>query len=234
MKKFCFALVATFVMASSSLAQTWDETANGGGDAGSYPLGTFQSSGVPAVYNTITGNLFNVPGTTVSDVDAYCITITDQTTFNASTSPQVAGGESDTRLWLWDLAGNLIMANDDTNRTTGGLMAEIGNVSGFWAGSTNSPGTALLGQNYILTVGGFSTNFRDSLNVNLATFSPLNHLHGLNPFSNGVANNIFGTNSTGGAYQVNLRGAVLTAVPEPSAMLLALTGMISLMVRRKR
>jgi hypothetical protein len=75
----------------------WDETANGGGDAGDLPE-TAQSTGsgaLPAIRGTIGA---------ANDVDVYAIYISDPSTFSATT---IGGTSLDTALWLFDETGRV-------------------------------------------------------------------------------------------------------------------------------
>ncbi len=80
----------------------WDETENGGGDAGD-TIETAQSTAgtFEAIRGTIGG---------ANDVDIYAITITDPSSFSATT---VGGTTIDTALWLFDADGKGVLFNDD-------------------------------------------------------------------------------------------------------------------------
>ena len=114
LRKSIFVAVA-LMLAAPAMADIWDETTNGGGDAGDFPTGSFQVADFAATYDEITGVLFD------TDVDAYCIRILDSTW----SADVIAGTETDTRLWLFDLAGNFLMGNDDSSPTGGALHSFI-------------------------------------------------------------------------------------------------------------
>jgi hypothetical protein len=95
--------IAIAALIASAGAQTWDETANGGGDAGDLPA-TAQVVLGSGSLTAITGNLG------ASDVDMYQIIICDPLNFEATT---VGGATFDTQLWLFDLNGNGVLHNDD-------------------------------------------------------------------------------------------------------------------------
>jgi hypothetical protein len=95
--------IAIAALIASAGAQTWDETANGGGDAGDLPATAQVVSGSGSL-TAITGNLG------ASDVDMYQIIICDPLNFEATT---VGGATFDTQLWLFDLNGNGVLHNDD-------------------------------------------------------------------------------------------------------------------------
>jgi hypothetical protein len=92
----------------------WDETDNGGGDAGDLPE-TAQSTGsdpITKIRGTIGG---------ANDVDVYAIYISDPSTFSATT---IGGTTLDTALWLFDEDGKGVVHNeDDPDATTGFAVA---------------------------------------------------------------------------------------------------------------
>jgi hypothetical protein len=93
----------------------WDETENGGGDAGDLPE-TAQSTGSGPL-SAIRGYL------DPNDVDMYAIYIVDPADFSATT---VGGATWDTQLFLFDADGKGVVAEDDT----GGLQSTINNANG--------------------------------------------------------------------------------------------------------
>ncbi len=95
--------------------QGWDETDNGGGDAGDLPE-TAQSTGSDPI-PVIRGQL------DTDDVDMYAIYIEDPASFVATT---VGGASFDTQLWLFDADGKGVVANDDS----GSLQSRIDNTAG--------------------------------------------------------------------------------------------------------
>ena len=84
----CAAILA---MATIASADTWDEIADGGGDAGDFPGGGFQTQVSNTIYDIITGNNFD-------GIDSFLITITDASIFFIS--DQDFGG-ADTKAFLW-------------------------------------------------------------------------------------------------------------------------------------
>ena len=99
--KYFLGLVLSLSVASFAFGDSWAEV----GDAGDQLFSGFQDTvGMPgATLDSITG----ATNTDVGDAhDAYRITIE-----SADWSIQAAG--FDTRLWLFDTAGNLLMSNDD-------------------------------------------------------------------------------------------------------------------------
>lgn len=100
-------LMLALLTASSAVSQTWDETTDGGGDAGDLPATAQAVVGVGPLA-TITGNI-----TSGTDVDMYLITVTSMATFSADTS--IAPGTlGDTELHLFDITGMGIAFNDDS------------------------------------------------------------------------------------------------------------------------
>jgi hypothetical protein len=94
---------ALCVFASCAYAQSWDETTNGGGDAGEVE-GTAQSVGGSGALTSISGAIG------ASDRDLYRIRISNSATFSAST---VGGTTLDTVLVLFNNNGTGIALNDD-------------------------------------------------------------------------------------------------------------------------
>ena len=95
----------------------WDETANGGGDAGDLPE-TAQSTGsdpITKIRGTIGG---------ANDVDVYAIYISDPDAFSATT---IGGTTLDTALWLFDEDGKGVVHNDDNPDANTGFQSRIDN-----------------------------------------------------------------------------------------------------------
>ena len=95
----------------------WDETDNGGGDAGDLPE-TAQSTGsdpITKIRGTIGG---------ANDVDVYAIYISDPDAFSATT---IGGTSLDTALWLFDENGKGVVHNDDNPDATTGTQSRIDN-----------------------------------------------------------------------------------------------------------
>jgi hypothetical protein len=92
----------------------WDETANGGGDAGDLPA-TAQIVTLPDAtpcetpVTRVRGDL------DASDADMYVICITDPASFSATT---VGSAGFDTQLWLFRCDGTGVVHNDDAVGTT--------------------------------------------------------------------------------------------------------------------
>ena len=191
-------------------ADTWDEMTNGGADAGDFPLNDFQMGDGTAVFDIVEGSLDPIIG---DEFDSYLITVTDPATFTIFTEQGLS--EDDTRLWLWDTAGDLVMANDDDPAFGNAppWLARINDPSTFAGNTANNPGSVVAGTDYIVTVGGFNSDPLDANGVDLAdmTFNTFNtDLIGINPASNGTFFTWdFFTNAAGGDYQLVMAGAQL-------------------------
>ena len=202
-------VVFGLMIAASAMADVWDETANGGGDAGDFPTGTSQNA-TNSTFDQITGVLLDV------DVDAYCIEITAATW----TAEVVAGTETDTRLWVFDMAGVLLMANDDSSQVGGSLQSLVSDTTTFVSlgegGLVDSPTDPVVGTNYALVINGFGD---DALDTAAAPLSAINSnfsaLVGIDPASTGTFGSWEGVTQGGGTYDIVLTGAVLCDVPLP-------------------
>lgn len=95
----------------------WDETANGGGDAGDLPETAQSTSNLVA--NGIRGAIDSA-----NDVDVYAIYISDPANFSATT---VGGTSLDTALWLFDANGKGVVFNEDDPDATTGFQSRIDN-----------------------------------------------------------------------------------------------------------
>ncbi len=127
--RFLIAVLVLGLSASFAEAQTWTEQGDAGDVWGTIDggLGGTPIAGTPAQVTVGTGALTSIVGsvdTTVDDeADLYEIVITDVAAFSA-----VSTG-SDTVLWLFDLAGIPILAQDDN--PAGGLGSYLSDPSTF-------------------------------------------------------------------------------------------------------
>ncbi|MFN7162030.1 MAG: DVUA0089 family protein [Fimbriimonadales bacterium] len=125
----------TLTGASTAPAQTdipscppfdgWDETDNGGGDAGEFPNSAqlIQSPDAQACQTPVQ----RIRGTMgADDVDMFVICITDPSQFSASTVGTTAW---DTQLWLFKCDGRGVVHNDDNPDASSGLQSKIDNRS---------------------------------------------------------------------------------------------------------
>jgi hypothetical protein len=101
----------------------WDETEDGGGDAGDLPSNAqlIQSNDAQACQTPVQRVRGNMGA---DDVDMYVICITDPAQFSAST---VGTTGWDTQLWLFKCNGLGVVHNDDNPDSTVGLQSRIDN-----------------------------------------------------------------------------------------------------------
>ncbi len=133
-------LVLIFVVAGAH-GQTWDETTDGGGDAGEL-VSSSQGITSSGSLTTITGSI----GVT-NDVDMYRIIVTTGASFSAST---VGQADIDTQLSLVSATGMAVYLNDDSTGVLGSKLP---------AGDTFSPSTN--GDVYYLIVGNYNNHPQD-------------------------------------------------------------------------
>jgi hypothetical protein len=171
----------------------WDETANGGGDAGDLPA-TAQIVTLPDAtpcetpVTRVRGDL------DASDADMYVICITDPASFSATT---VGSAGFDTQLWLFRCDGTGVVHNDDAVGTTV-LQSRIDN-------STNC---IQQGGIYLLAISRYNLDPVDASGQLIWNDSPFRAVRC--PDGPGRANPIAGwTGSTtaAGRYIIQLQGA---------------------------
>ncbi len=168
----------------------WDETTNGGGDAGDLPA-TAQKVTQPD-RQACQDPVNRIRGDHEADgVDMYVICITDPNSFVAST---VGSTTWDTQLWLFRCDGTGVAFNDDS----GGLQSRIDNSTGC----ITERGT------YLLAISRYN---RDAIDANgnlIWNNSPFTGVRC--PDGPGAGNPIAGwtgTTSPGGRYIITLQGA---------------------------
>lgn len=236
-------LVATglvVALAASASAQVWAEV----GDA---------PQGVPANQATVgVGPLTAITGVidrpAGDHTDTYCITVTDVSLFYATTkifyggsAVDTAGANADTRLWIWDLAGNELLGNDDINAAALGtsdnfasLVSDPSTFPGFSGGElVNGTATGISltnGSRYLLSISEFANDPDDAGGVDLINLgADFDALHGPNPSAGSFAAWENAADSTKFTYKIALAGATFCEVPEPASLsLLALGGLLAL------
>ncbi|HVP38454.1 MAG TPA: hypothetical protein VMS93_04645 [Candidatus Saccharimonadales bacterium] len=184
--------LALLVPASRAAAQTWNEL----GDAGSL---------IPSAQHTVgSGPLTTIRGSLSSgtDIDLYCLTVTDPTNFYAHLLCTVS---QDVHLWLFNASGYGV-AHDD------GCQASL---TGVWAPLVPSAGT------YYLAVGGWGALALNG-SQSLWTFSAGNPIIGPRaPDGPGAALPLTGWSGgslgpLGPNYSVSLNGATFCDQTTPS------------------
>jgi len=223
------ASVAACAMTAAANAQVAES-----GDAGDVFSG-WQDTAGSGPLTTISGSTDAFGG---DFTDAYSIRVTDVQAFYATTDPDIdpladAGGLSmwDTRLLLFDMSGNLVMANEDSPQTFNS-QSYLSDGSTFPGALVDSPGSLVAGQSYILAITGNSNELFDADDIVVADFSsdsdalvgasggagPATHWENGGPLQNGF-------------YTIALNGATFS-IPAPGA--LALFGVAGLAGRRRR
>lgn len=185
------------------------------GDAPEYPAAQM-THGTGAI-DTIVGMTDPASG---DYVDAYQIRVTDPAAFSVSTDASYddrGAAEFDTRLWLFDDRGNLVMANDD-NPVTLEFQSLMTNPDQFPGIGFDNPRAVEAGAVYTLVVSGWLNDPLDASNRVLADIGP-NHgadLSGPNPLASSFARwRNEAVRVEGGHYVLSLHGAEFAVVPEP-------------------
>lgn len=178
--------VVALIMVPAVDAYHWDETTNGGGDAGiqTTPQLTAGGSGL----ETISGVLDPSMG---DHVDCYAIkvlSVSGEAGFYATTDPGIdpdaVGGDLDTRMWIWEFSGDVISGNDDSPDLPGfySVVADPTGPIVYTAAPGNPVTTALVdGNDYIICLSYYPNDPDDAGGNDLVILSPFVALNGPNP-----------------------------------------------------
>ncbi|MCW5767038.1 MAG: DVUA0089 family protein, partial [Phycisphaeraceae bacterium] len=204
-KNWKFTAIGLFLAAGTAQAQVWNETANGGGDAGEFP-GTAQTVIGSGTLSQITGNH------ATGDVDMYRINICNAAGFIADVA-----GTWDSQLYVFALDGRGLLFVDDR---AANLAAYLDNASGAIAANGE----------YYLAVSGWPKRAVNAAAQQIWNATP--YFPAQVPNGPGAADPVLvgwtGSPGAGGNYTVNLTGACYIApvVPVPPSIGATVAGLL--------
>jgi hypothetical protein len=139
--------IVILCVAAGCLSSVWADTFNEVGDAGEL-LATANVASVAGPLTAISGTLIDLGGGT-DDVDLYQILISNPGAFSVTVNANLSV-DNDTRLFLFDAAGSLVLFDEDSG---GGFLPQFdaGDLSG-------SPGVYYLGFSLFETTPALSGN----------------------------------------------------------------------------
>ena len=220
MKRFLGILAATSLVGVAA-AGTWVES----GDAGDGLIDAPQAVMGSGPLTAISGSTDAASG---DHTDAYLIRITDPANFYAATDETFdsnAFADFDTRLWLFDLAGNPIVGNDD--HPGGSPFHSLITDAASWPGpgAVNDNPPPITPGDYILIISGFSNDPEDAGGNDLVNLGDFSALNGPNPAA-GAFDHWDNPSPSTGNYRIALGGAAF--VPEPASLALLALGALAL------
>lgn len=204
--------LAALALSLTAHGQIWNEA----GDAGQNGVGAAQITVGAGTLTTINGSLF-----AETEVDMYCIRITNEAAFSAVVTSSAG---VDSVLWLFNTDGTLQVWNDDTD--AGNALSTL-NSNGVLANGT-----------YFLAISNWYNDPRTDSNFTLtgdASWSGTGPSQGQ---GNGLVLSGWAGSSGGigteGPYTIALQGAEFYLVPAPgAAAMLALGGLMAAAGRRR-
>lgn len=233
-RHFLYAAMVMGLAGATASAQTWTES----GDAPDGPIPFQDTTGVGPLMS-IMGSIDRPNG---DHVDTYCINITDPSVFMASTSATFGGAAAfDSRLWLWNANGGLVVANDDTPAGAGGGLASTLSDPSTYAALTGGGVVAptatisITPGRYLLSISTYANDPEDSGGFDLASLgSDFDALHGPAAGVGAFDHWENFSDADAGAYTIALRGATFCNVPTTGVAGLMGMGLGLLGVRRRR
>jgi hypothetical protein len=203
-------VLATLALSLTAQAQVWNEI----GDAGRNGVGAAQSTVGTGPLTTINGSL-----SITTDVDLYCIRITNAALFRAEVT---AYAGQDTMLYLFNADGTLQVYNDDNVSSALSTITSQGVFSSgiYFLGISNFANIPLTGTNSFMTT------------INAWPGPDVQQYQSSGGVVANWNDNITFPNNATGAYSIALEGAEFHVIPSPGAA--ALLGLTSLMAARRR